>query len=567
MSEAAADAPPDRRRRWLGLSWSVLLAGAVAFPWFFDRGFLLLLDFAWTPTLPTPAASWETARHLLPAQPYQWFFWWLSQFLATDLVQKAAFTLPFFLASLSAFQLAAWILRRHGEPARAVGALAGATFYALNPFVVTRAFMGQYYLLLAYALTPWALLALLRLLSDPSPRRGFTAAASFLIVMITNAHHLLLLPLLALPFLPRLLRRTHGHRGALWAFLAPLIIGVTVVVAVAAPAGGTSVAGLHPLGPWARTLRAPFSGNLPVDVLTLTANWKLDLPFTSLSGASALFAPLAAIVLAVCAVGFASLWQRRHPDLPLIPLLVLLFLAGGLAIGVAHPLTEPLAAALYRHVPFWLALRDSGKLVSLVALIETVLLAAGVGYLLERGSRASRSAAAAVLAAILLLAAPSFAGFGGQITPLAYPKSWTARNDALGRLGPRPVVLFLPWHQYLGFRFTNGRTIANPAEQFFTQATVIAGDNSEVGGTDGRPFIASESTRPISQAIEELLRDAEHHSDFGQRVAALGIDTIALADDAFDAERYSFLHQQADLVPVFTGDQLTVWRVVLPKSE
>lgn len=112
---------------------------------------------------------------------------------------------------------------------------------------------------------------------------------------------------------------------------------------------------------------------------------------------------------------------------------------------------------------------------------------------------------------------------------------------------------------YLPFEFTAERTVVNPAPGFFTSTEIISGDNSEVGGSFGRPFIATESTRPMSRQIEQILAAAPARRDIGQRLATENIHYIMLATDTPDATQYDYLYLQHDLRLVFEKPDLVVW--------
>lgn len=544
--------------------WFFGLTGLVVYPWFREPGFLFLLDFVWPPALPWPLdhGFWGHISSL----PWAMCWWWLAQVLPTAVVQKIAFALPLFLGGVAATALVQWLLKRIGITA-ILPALAAGTFYILNPFAVTRVVMGQSYLLLAYALTPWAILAWLRFVAKPSVTAGLAAGVAISAVILTNAHHLILAPFLIIFLLPWPRQSKIYSPRTVLAVLTPLgALGLATMLAH--QASSAAYLAFQPLGPWARAVQAPFTGSLVMDVLTLTATWKLDLlflfPHEILPGAV-----LAGPLLLIMGVGIVAAW--RHPTLGwLVRRLVLLSLACVLlTIGVAHPLTEPLAAWLYEHVPFWLGLRDSGKFMSLLAVSETILLGLGLAViprliaparhapLLKTMFRLLPPGLAVIIMAALIW--PAQSGFGGQIAPRAYPPSWH-EWQAQAATYPRPGrTLFLPWHMYLPFEFTDGRTVVNPAPGFFTNTEIISGDNSEVGGTFGRPFIATESARPLSRQIEQILAEAAVQQDMGRRLAAENIHFVMLATDTVDVTQYQYLYQQPDLRLVFERPELVVW--------
>lgn len=531
------------RWAWLYFLGLTLL---VVFPWFVAPGFLFLLDFVWPPELTVPTTWWPTPS--LSTVPYEWLWWGLSLVVPTAVLQKTVFSLPFFIAGLAMFHLMRWLLSHWQSKPVLIPALAAGTFYAFNSFVITRVFMGHFYMLLAYALTPWAVLFFLKFLEQVRWRNGLMATGALLGVLITNSHQILLLPIFFLAFL----RRRHLQRLYWWGwfiFLVPLGCFVLASWLVGQQAGAGQ---LDPRGPWARALQAPYSGSFFIDIVALTATWKTDLPFFFPHERLLGFGVVMTVLLSTMAWGVAY-WRKQSRARPV----VLASLAGGvlagwLALGVAHPMTEPVAGWLYQHVPFWLGLRDSAKWLAIVALAESILLGAGVATL-------PRRAALGMLLLTLYLTLPAWRGFSGQVVPNSYPASWFEARTWLAQQGPGGQVLFLPWHQYLPFSFSDERTISNPAPRFFSDAKLISGDNSEVGGGD-RPFIYSESRRPLSKLIEQVLEAAPERMDFGQQLKTENIRFIMLARDTIDSDRYVWLSKQHDLKLVFESAELLIWK-------
>lgn len=581
---------PRRQRLWslVPVLYFFALTTAATYPWFLRPGFLFLLDFVWTPRL--PPASELLGSGLVTSVPHAALFQFLAEAVPTDLVQKVTLALPLFLSGLAAFHLSRFLVRDMHEPLRTALSYSTGTWYAVNVFVVTRMFFGHLYLLHAYALTPWALLAFLAFLKSPNVRRGLAAGCVAAATMLTNAHHFILVPLLLLVYGIVVGRRVRMSRATGAAMVLPVLVLLLVSATVLAWQAD-NLPTPNALGPWARALQAPYTGNLLLDTLFLTGTAKTDLPFVfpyeTLSG----FGFASALFVGTMVLGVARFWTDPAHGPLVRATTVVAVVSVFLAIGVAHPLTEPTSALLYRSFPPWLLLRDSAKFLALVALAETILLGYGIRALRTSALLSTRTALGAagqaalpfaLVGITLYLASPTFGGFQGQLLPSQYPESWAAWNQRLGKEiapaptgGPhftptgatrgRPRMLFLPWHQYLPFSFSDERTIANPAPAFFTNAEVISGDNSEVGGTDGRPFIYSESHRPLSKRLEAILKDAPARVDIGSRIALEGIRYVALATDSIDSASYDYLSRQVDLRPVFESPELTVWEVGLPK--
>lgn len=545
----------------------IILTAAVVLPWFAQSGYLFLLDYVWPPHLAPPTG--QLHQGYITSLPHEWLFWLAAQYLPTDFVQKLALSLPLLLAGVSGSYLTSFILKRENQPgASLVSSLIAGTFYALNTFVVSRVFMGQIYLLYGYALMPWAVLATLRFMQTPRLAPGLVAGASVVAVMVSSAHHIILLPLAILPLFLQAGIYTRAHLKRLLIALIPVILFLSLFAAVLfRQHPSTSSVSLE--GPWARLLQAPFSGEIVLDVLALTANWKTDLVFAFPHEVLPHFTLLITTLAAVMLFGLTYLWRRQslYNGL-LIQLLIIAAISIFLAAGLSHPLSAPLSGWLYKHVPFWVSMRDSGKFMANLALVESVVLGIGTFALVKKIPALPdwfdflrRHTFALVLVIVMLIfVSPAYGGFGGQVVPANYPDSWKEWDDVVPPQTPKPTMLVLPWHMYPTLEFLEGRPVINPAAHFFINLDIIHGDNSEVGGIGNSTYIFSESTAPLSKKVEEVLRRRNTIENFGQILIEENISYIGLLADATDAGQYEFLRSQNDLQLVFESPELVVWR-------
>lgn len=533
----------------------VLLTAAVVLPWFLQPGYLFLLDYVWPPSLPAP----QLQSGFITSLPHEWTFWLASQIIPTQTVQKVVFALPIFLAGLSASHLISWILIKENSRVRPllISLIAG-TFYALNPFVVSRVFMGQVYFLLGYALVPWAVLATLQFLNSPTMWRGLMAGLSVVGVMVSNAHHIILLPLALMPLFIGSIANHRFLARRISILIAPIALFAALFFSVRAVSN--TVPSLFDLrGPWARLLQAPFSGNLWLDILALTAYWKTDLLFAFSYELLPYFSLFVIALTILMGVGIWHLWQQRTAYSWLVwQLLGIAAMSIFLAGGVSHPFSEPVAGWVYRHVPFWIGMRDSAKFIANLALVEAVLLGVGITALTQT-IPAKRVVSGTLLFLMLWFVSPAYGGFNGQVLPAEYPASWQQWNNKLIECEPKPTMLVLPWHMYPAISWLEYRPIINPAAHFFTGAEVIVGDNSEVGGIGKSLFVFSESQQPFSKKIEAILTEKDGIENLGSLLAADDITYIALLADAVDAKTYQFLYTQEDLQVVFESPELVIW--------
>lgn len=546
--------------RRVSIPWRFLffagLTAVVTLPWFLTPGHLFLLDSVWPPTLPLPSQSLTPG--FITSVPHEWAFWALSQVLATSLIQKSLFALCIFMAGYAMAQLVSWLVRQSDPRARAMlpGLVAGV-FYSLNAFFVTRLFMGQIYLLLAYALTPWAVLTTLQFLSHPGWKRALLAAGVITATLISNAHHFILLPLLIIPFFirpkfhPKFWRNLPVYAGPIL-LLAAVFLGVHQLA-------GAPLQSLQQLGPWARILQAPFTGAFWVDMLALTAHWKVDLLYAFPYETLAVFPLLLAIFGILMAVGVVYLRWRGPNSWLVYQLLAASAISLFFASGISHPATEPAVKWLYDTIPFWVAMRDSGKFLANMALVEAVFLGAGLAAITRFAG--GRILAGVVLIASLIFVSPAIGAFGGQVMPVEYPSGWRHWEARLGELhgNSRPRMLVLPWHMYPKLAFLDNRPTINPTANYFTHADVVVGDNTEAGGRGKSVFIFSESARPLSRQLEKILQDEREGEEFGMFLAEHNFTYVALLSDAVDVERYEFLYNHKNLNLIFESPELVVW--------
>src|SRR5262249_23611242 len=130
-----------------------------------------------------------------------------------------------------------------------------------------------------------------------------------------------------------------------------------------------------------------------------------------------------------------------------------------------------------------------------------------------------------------------FGGLGRQIRTSYYPQSWAAvARRVTGPAG----LLVLPFDEYLPFRFTGGRSVADPAPGYFPAGTVI-------GSSDpGDPGAAGQHPTPLEAFLDNRVGDGEPPpSHLGRVLAPLGVRYVLLEKDSAGVwqEDYWLAHQ------------------------
>ena len=546
-------AHPAHRKRVLGIRWGALLAVTVCLP-ILGLQTLLLLDWVTGPHAPLiPPDAMGLSGGLVSGVPFTIVVDWLVRNLG-----GAGTWIPL----VAVFPIAAMgVSRLVGGSTRA--RIAAATFYCINPFVFERIYAGHVALLLGYALLPFATASALAFMM--SGRWSLPTPVLWWAVMTALSPHFvwiygIVLVAAWIAHQPATLRSL----GQLAAIGASFLVLTTYIwlpsTQTQLPISTRTASDLAAY----TTTGDPHLGLFP-NVLGLYGFWRLgpgpQLPKDVVTGWP--FLLLALLFVA----GVGVVWRlRRRPDSgdqvgdvpPTRRTATTLLIAGiagyFLALGYQGP-TGWLFRWAYYHVPFFAVMREPQKFLMLTALAYAVFFGWGVERLVGPVGRVRldlRTAGAVGLAVLLPLAyTPTiFDGLAGQIGPSHFPSSWETADRTIGD-GPGQV-LFLPWHLYMSFPFTDERVIANPAPTSFRRS-VISGDNAEVGS------VYTSSTSPRSTYLEHLFAQGPQIHRFGSFVAPLGVQYVVLAKTV-DWHTYSWLSAQRDLRLVMDTPSLDVWR-------
>jgi len=475
--------------------------------------------------------------------------------------------------------------------------VAAGILYAVNPFVFNRLYVGHLPLLIGYALLPFATAAAVRSLSSSAIRWPVTALWwAGLTSLSPHFAWIYGLVVVGVAIVAVWTGQQLARRIAAWFTTCVGVFALTSMYIIL-PHGATNLptqVGSVSLSLY-RTTGDPHLG-LFANVLSLYGFWRTgpgpELPKDVILGwPFIMFA-----ILLIVAVGLWSAlrmsWSRgdgmddsdlstredissasrpftkvsSHNDVDaghsqhveqrrLAILLVLVGVAGYfLALGNQGP-TGGLFLWAYDHVPFFALMREPQKFLMLLALAYAVFFGWGVERLLQiyiSPSRVRSVATAALVGVVLPLSytVTIFNGLDGQITTSPLPASYQQADTIMG-LGVGNI-LFLPWHIYMEYPFTNGRVVANVAPTSFRR-NVISGDNVEANNVE------TQSTSPRSAYLQKLFTDGPHLEQFGTLVAPLGVQYVVLAKTV-DWTSYSWITHQKDLKLVLNTPSLEVWR-------
>lgn len=511
-------------------AWYGLLAAVVLHP-LLGSGYLLLLDWTPTPTSLGPITG-PFAVHDAPLLG-------LLELLPVPawIIQRAILFGVVWGAGMAAHLTA--------PVRRGTARLLAGTLYALTPFVYTRILAGHWRLLVAYALAPLAVRAIVRLAREPSRRAGLIAGL-WIVGAAAVAPHAILLFGVAVIALAVSLALGARRRTAVTAFATSSLV----------VAGGSLwwliPAWSHGLAPGAAALDVYHSGSVGGESLALTLLGMRGFWIPRFNPADPSVWPLLTIgLLALTLLGIAVAVRdgRRHASL-------IMLVSGAVALivsmGVASPVTASLARAMYRWIPGWEVMREPHKAVALIALGHAWFGAVALDWLLTRRPAAIRFAAPALLALPFLLTPQILGGLGGRLDPGQYPASWSSAERRFQADPDRFSVVVLPWQLYVPVPWIEwAKTVMDPSREYFS-SPVLASDDPQVGpGPD--------AGGPIDRRIESLVvRDATLDR-LGSELASLGVKYVLLLPGGVPGS-YRYLFDQEDLRVEISSAELVVFR-------
>lgn len=480
--------------------WAIALSLLVLGP-ALGPGYLLVRDMVWVPDLGLRPDFLGLGSGLPRAVPSDAVVAVLDQVVPGMLLQKLVL-----VASLAAGGVGVTrLLDRDGEPASLVVRLAAVTAYGWNAYVAERLLMGQWPVLVGYAVLPWSLVAARRwrvegrlpgalLVLVPlgclSASAGLVTAVAVLVMAAGGG-------------------RTPRALLLLLAGNAPwLVSGMLHASSATSDAGAAEVFALHGEG----------SVPAPLAALTLGGIWNSLVVPDSRTGLLGWLALVALVGLAV--VGARTWWCRTVPR-DRTALLVCWAVGWGLAVLTwAVPGVFGWAA---EHVPGAGVVRDGSRLLVLCAPLLVVLVAEGVRVLMARAPEVWPARVALAAGAILLPCAllPDLAfGVAQRLQPADFPAAYAEARAALidPENGVEGDVLLLPLSSYRAPSWNHDHLVLNPVGRYLTPDYVA----SDVLVVDGVP-LAGEDPR-VEDAADAL--GAPTPARRAEALAALGIGAV-----------------------------------------
>ena len=463
-----------------------LVVGAlVVAPWVFG-GYLLLLDWVNGPSSTVSPGLYGLSDNALDAMPWRLGVEFLRTVVGPPAAAWLIVLIPFPIAAAGA----AHLVRMGRLPSYAAALTATCT-----PVIVDRVTAGHVAYLLGLSFLPWLLSSAL---NARTQRRWFSArTAGWYALSIAVSPHMAWLGGVVL-LLVTLLPRTSVRDAVRLVLTGLAAAGVYAYAAVVVLTGvPTLKIGDADLDAFA-THVGP--GGLLPTVLTLHGYWRdWDGQVRNVLGIAAIPVALAVgVVIVIGLIAMLGAGNRRGR-------LAIAFIVIGavLASGTQGPFGW-LYQWAFDTVPLFTTMREPAKWLGLVQLGFIIAMAAGVRAIQDwnRVPRLRRPLAIAACC-LPLTVLPALAwGLGGRIETSTYPADWYAAAE---RLDPAPArSLFLPWHGYQPFSFTDERTVATPAAAFFPEPT-LSSSAVELGP------LRSGSTSTQQAVLDELIKGVRHY--------------------------------------------------------
>jgi hypothetical protein len=523
------------------------LALAVLLP-LLGSGYIFALDMSFAPTLRMPEEM--SSSYLFHAGLH-----YLNFVIPSQVIQKIMLFAILLLSGLGMYRLIRHIQQTKNSvhPYDLWGAYLGGALYMINPFTYSRFMAGQYAVLLGYALLPFLVRALLQFLAVPTLKRAMICSGWTIIIGIVSVHTLGLVAVFALVALPVLAWRNRHNSAILKAIGSFGLMAALVFVAASGYwlfplLGGTSNQG-QAVTQFSASDQAAFAttgggalGRLG-NILQLQGFWAEEQGLYRLPQ-SVPFWPLAVLaVWGLTITGVVWLWKRQRA--------VTTLFVGTALVAITLAIT-----GLNNGLPGLAGFREPHKFVGLVALMFALFAGLGAAAALARAKKRQGETVFTLVAVPILLlpilyTPTMYWGFGGQLMPKHYPADWFAMNNRLNQDSNDFRVLFLPWHLYTHFPFTQ-RVVVNPAGKFFDKPTIISNELEFKGAAPTYPDAGK-------KRLSALLPQAAEQDNLGRQLNDFDIKYVLLAK-TFDHRDYDYLNRQTDLQLISETNNLKLYR-------
>jgi hypothetical protein len=527
---------------------------------FFSSGYILTLDTIVSENAYHVSNIFYGLSSSFSITPFIALLSFINMFFSVEFIQKLSYFLIFFISGISAFNLCPeeWGFGRY---------FAGF-LYMLNPFVYVRFLAGHWLLLLAYAVTPFAIKGMIDFFDDPSTKKAIKVAFLLTSIFVLETHTpFLLFMVFGVLFFVKLFEYRKIDEKIFSLTRSIILIGIFLLFfnsywlipnfsGSSTPLGEITGSDLNTF-----TTKRDLNFNTLFTTASMYGFWRTGYVYTK--DILPYWYLFFIIILFLAVHGFFLNYKHIKYGINVKTFGVIAVLSVLLAAGISGPIAG-VFEFLFNNVFFFKGFREPQKFVALLVLAYAYLGGLGVAEF-EKIARdpVNRSGAkqfgvwliiALALATPFIYSFTTFNGFWGQLKTTDYPKDWYEVNSFLNQDEQDFKVLFLPWHLYMDFKWlpTPQKRIATPANIFFDKP-VIQGDNMEAGS------IYSSSADHVSKYVDFLLANRNNIDNLGELIAPLNVKYVILTKEV-DYRLYDFLYNQTDLELVKDTENMIVFK-------
>lgn len=529
-------------------------------PIFSAPGYVFLLDMVWGPGMTIE----DSLRNGLgPGLPIFAIHRALATFIPNDLLQKILLFFVLFLPGISMFSLA----RRFFSLSLAFGA---GLFFLLNPFVHERFLAGQWIVLLGYGFLPKVVGAFLDVIETPHWKRFFSFALLFAIFPLISLHFAYIsLPILFVLGILFFAQKKNWHAlfsRALF-FRIALFLGIFLTLnsfwlfGFFDPSKSFAHFGESDFQTFATT--AGETENVFVAAISLYGFWDND--FFTTRDLFPFWYSVSGIILFLSFLGaLGGIFQKNRLAITFSLLFVPIFL---LAIGFGNSFTRFFTEWCLAYLPFFRGLRDSAKLLGVLAFFYALLLPAGAliassslkkyffpharSFIVQNSHRN-----AVILTSIIpfLFAGGLLWGSWGQIVPLPYPNDWYAVQSIFSKDPKATRAIFLPWKGYFELDFARNTYVANPANAFFTLPVITSKDT-------GNQLLLASAKSEWDSTVTALLEGGTPQENALASLREKNISHIILAKIEKTTNLSQILNRSSHLHLLFDSKTIALYKI------
>ena len=523
-------------------------------------GYLLTVDMVFAPDMSFPSEAYGVGTSTWASLPYLLVVQLMSAVLPGWVVQKLILFFVLWFLGLGAHKLIG---------VSTVAAYFAGLLYMLNPYVALRLLLGQWTLLAASAVIPFAVVSMLELLRTRSPVAAVKVALLWTLAGVFQLHGFYLVGIVLGVMALGGLIGSRSKIQLLKDLSIPAFVGGTTFLLLNTYWLGSmsefSLGRIDRIPPQAIDIfSAVSSQGLPVgfELAAMGAFWwKEIVPDELIRFWLLLYAGLVFFVVNGFWGSTGGRWSRGE-------VAILGAIGFALALGPASAPTRLLFEFLWTYLPGFQGFRESHKLLAFLVLFYAYFGALGAAHFSATRSNHSLQSMKGFpkhkwlrirqIVPWLALAVPviygiGLMGFSGEVRPVEYPDEWYEIRDSLKQDGRDGNALILPWHSFtdLDWLTQSQNRVANPARLFFGDS-VIQADNLEL------PNYYSDSIDPISLYIEALLNQSSSIENIGAMLVPLNVSHVLVLKEK-DFEEYSFLTRQSDLRIVIENSRLVLF--------